>query len=221
MTMTAAELISNHIPTLQATDTVRLAMDYMKEHRVTELPVVKDLKYIGLVHEEDLEDEEVTLAVETLLHNGVPARINPADFFLVPLKIMHQQKLSVLPVVKEDGELMGIITMEDLLQATAHYNSAAIPGGIIILQMSPNSFYISEIGRIVESNNAKIIHLNTWTDASTGELMVAIKVNKSDIQDILSSFERYEYNIIQYFGENLSEEELRLNYDHLMNYLNI
>ena len=221
MTMTAAELISNHIPTLQATDTVRQAMDFMKEHRVTELPVVKDLKYIGLVHEEDLEDEDATLAVETLLHNGVPARINPADFFLVPLKIMHQQKLSVLPVVKEDGELMGIITMEDLLQATAHYNSAAIPGGIIILQMSPNSFYISEIGRIVESNNAKIIHLNTWTDPSTGELMVAIKVNKSDIQDILSSFERYEYNIIQYFGENLSEEELRLNYDHLMNYLNI
>ena len=221
MTMTAAELISNHIPTLQATDTVRQAMDFMKEHRVTELPVVKDLKYIGLVHEEDLEDEEVTLTVETLLHTGVPARINPADFFLVPLKIMHQQKLSVLPVVKEDGELMGIITMEDLLQATAHYNSAAIPGGIIILQMSPNSFYISEIGRIVESNNAKIIHLNTWTDPSTGELMVAIKVNKSDIQDILSSFERYEYNIIQFFGENLSEEELRLNYDHLMNYLNI
>ena len=221
MTMTAAELISNHIPTLQATDTVRQAMLFMKEHRVTELPVVKDLKYIGLVHEEDLEDEEVTLAVETLLHNGLPARINPTDFFLVPLKIMHQQKLSVLPVVKEDGELMGIITMEDLLQATAHYNSAAIPGGIIILQMSPNSFYISEIGRIVESNNAKIIHLNTWTDPSIGELMVAIKVNKSDIQDILSSFERYEYSIIQYFGENLSEEELRLNYDHLMNYLNI
>lgn len=221
MTMTAAELISNHIPTLQATDTVRQAMDFMKEHRVTELPVVKDIKYIGLVHEEDLEDEEATIAVETLLHNGVQARINPADFFLVPLKIMHQQKLSILPVVKEDGELMGIITMEDLLQATAHYNSAAVPGGIIILQMSPNSFYISEIGRIVESNNAKIVHLNTWTDPSTGELMVAIKVNKSDIQDILSSFERYEYNIIQFFGENLSEEALRLNYDHLMNYLNI
>jgi hypothetical protein len=96
-----------------------------------------------------------------------------------------------------------------------------VPGGIIILQIKPTSFYISEIGRIVESNNARIIHLNTWTDPSSGELMVAIKVNKNDIQDILASFERYEYNVIQYFGENLSEEELRLNYDHLMNYLNI
>ena len=221
MKMTAAELISNHIPILQTTDTVRQALDWMNENRITELPVVNDQKYVGLVYEDDIEDEDETAGVESFLHNGTPININPADFFLVPLKIMHQQKLSLLPVVKDDGELMGIITREDLLQAASHYNAAAIPGGIMILQMQPNSFYISEIGRIVESNNAKIIHLNTWTDGSTGELMVAIKVNKNDIQDILSSFERYEYNVIQYFGENLSEEELRLNYDHLMNYLNI
>lgn len=221
MKMTAAELISNHIPTLQTTDTVRQALDWMAENRTTELPVVNDQKYVGLVYEDDIEGEDETSSIAPFLHNGKPVNINPADFFLVPLKIMHQQKLSLLPVVKEDGELMGIITREDLVQAASHYNAAAVPGGIVILQMQPNSFYISEIGRIVESNNAKIIHLNTWTDSSTGELMVAIKVNKNDIQDILSSFERYEYNVIQYFGENLSEEELRLNYDHLMNYLNI
>lgn len=221
MKMTAAELISNHIPTLQTTDTVRQALDWMRENRTTELPVVNDQKYMGLVYEDEIEDENETAVIESFLHNGTPININPADFFLVPLKIMHQQKLTLLPVVKEDGELMGVITREDLLQAASHYNAAAVPGGIIIIQMQPNSFYISEIGRIVESNNAKIIHLNTWTDMSTGELMVAIKVNKNDIQDILSSFERYEYNVIQYFGENLSEEELRLNYDHLMNYLNI
>lgn len=221
MKMTAAELISNHIPILQTTDTVRQALDWMNENRTTELPVVNDQKYVGLVYEDDIEEEDETSSIEPFLHNGKQVNIKPADFFLVPLKIMHQQKLSLLPVVKEDGELMGIITREDLLQAASHYNAAAVPGGIVILQMQPNSFYISEIGRIVESNNAKIIHLNTWTDSSTGELMVAIKVNKNDIQDILSSFERYEYNVIQYFGENLSEEELRLNYDHLMNYLNI
>jgi acetoin utilization protein AcuB len=221
MTMTAAELISNHIPTLQTTDTVRQALDWMNENRTTELPVVNDQKYVGLVYEDDIEEEDETSSIAPFLHDGKTVNINPADFFLVPLKIMHQQKLSLLPVVKEDGELMGIITRDDLLQAASHYNAAAVPGGIVILQMQPNSFYISEIGRIIESNNAKIIHLNTWTDSSTGELMVAIKVNKNDIQDILSSFERYEYNVIQYFGENLSEEELRLNYDHLMNYLNI
>jgi CBS domain-containing protein len=219
--MTAVELITNHIPSLHTTDTVQLALDLMREHRVGELPLIADHIYIGLVHEEDLEGEDENKPVEQYLHTGNPVQVNPEDFFLVPLKIMHQRKLSLLPVVKEDGDLAGVITQEELLQAASHYNAAAVPGGIIILQMSPNSFYISEIGRIVESNNAKIIHLNTWTDTSTGELMVAVKVNKSDILDILASFERYQYNVIQYFGENLSEEELKVNYDHLMNYLNI
>lgn len=219
--MTSAELITNHIPSLQLTDQVRLALSFMQDHHVTELPVLENQTYKGMVHEEELQDAGDDEVVEPYLHPGRPAQVNPADFFLVPLKLMHQLQLSLLPVVKEDGELMGVITQEELLQAASHYNAASVPGGIVILQMSPNSFYISEIGRIVESNNAKIIHLNTWTDASTGELMVAIKVNKNDIQDILSSFERYQYNVIQYFGENLSEEELKVNYDHLMNYLNI
>ncbi len=219
--MTASELITNDIPALQATDTVRQALDLMEEHRVNELPVVDQHKYLGLITNDDVENADERAAVSSLLHIGTPVQVNPSDFFLVPLKIMHQQKLSLLPVVREDGELLGIITQEQLLHAASNYNAANVPGGIIILQIKPTSFYISEIGRIVESNNARIIHLNTWTDASSGELMVAIKVNKNDIQDILASFERYEYNVIQYFGENLSEEELRLNYDHLMNYLNI
>lgn len=219
--MTASELITNDIPALQATDTVRQALGLMEEHRVNELPVVDQHKYLGLITNDDVENADERVAVSSLLHIGTPVQVNPSDFFLVPLKIMHQQKLSLLPVVREDGELLGIITQEQLLHAASNYNAANVPGGIIILQIKPTSFYISEIGRIVESNNARIIHLNTWTDASSGELMVAIKVNKNDIQDILASFERYEYNVIQYFGENLSEEELRLNYDHLMNYLNI
>jgi CBS domain-containing protein len=219
--MTASELITNDIPALQATDTVRQALDLMEEHRVNELPVVDQHKYLGLITNDDVENADERAAVSSLLHIGTPVQVNPSDFFLVPLKIMHQQKLSLLPVVREDGELLGIITQEQLLHAASNYNAANVPGGIIILQIKPTSFYISEIGRIVESNNARIIHLNTWTDASSGELMVAIKVNQNDIQDILASFERYEYNVIQYFGENLSEEELRLNYDHLMNYLNI
>jgi len=220
--MTAAELITNHIPSLHSTDTVQLALNIMQDNQVAELPLLdNNQKYIGLIHEEDMEDADKNTTVETYLQTGKPVQVNPGDFFLVPLKIMQQRKLSLLPVVNEEGELTGVITREELLQAASQYNSASVPGGVIILQMSPNSFYISEIGRIVESNNARIIHLNTWTDASTGELMVAIKVNKTDILDILASFERYQYNVLRYFGENLSEDELKVNYDHLMNYLNI
>ncbi|HEX4958474.1 MAG TPA: CBS domain-containing protein [Lacibacter sp.] len=219
--MTAAELITNNIPYLKTSDTVQQALALMHEHHVSDLPVVIDHKSVGILSETDLEDMDADALIKSQLPLVEQVKVAATDFFLAPLKMMHQRRLSVLPVVKEDGEYIGVIAADDLLKAAAHYNAAAEPGGVIILQMAPNNFSISELGRIIESNDARIIHLNTWTDASNGQLMIAIKINKTDLQDILASFERYEYNVVQYFGENLSEEELRLNFDHLMNYLNI
>lgn len=219
--MTAAELITNNIPHLQSTDTVQQALDLMHEFHVAELPLVINQKLAGLIKEEDLQDADAGAEVIHFQPLAEQVKVNESDFFLAPLKLMQQRKLDLLPVVKEDGEYLGVITADDLLNAAAHYNAASEPGAIIILQMAPNNFSISELGRIVETNDARIIHLNTWTDPTNGQLMVAVKINKPDIQDILATLERYEYNVVQYFGENLSEEELRLNFDHLMNYLNI
>ena len=220
-TMTAAELLINSIPSLQTTDNVQHALELMKEFRVTELPVVANHQAAGLLYEEDVEDIDANHSIAPYIRTDAQVQVHASDFFLSVLKMMHQRKLSLVPVVKEDGEYLGVITAEDLLYAASHYNSAAEPGAILILQMAPNNFSISELGRIIESNDARIIHLNTWMDKDNGQLMVAIKINKPDLQDILATLERYEYNVIQYFGENLTEEELRLNYDHLMNYLNI
>lgn len=107
-----------------------------------------------------------------------------------------------------------------MLMSLATYTAAGEPGGIILLRMRPINLIISEIGRIIESCDARMLHLNSWTD-TTGQLLVAIKVNKTDIIDLVASFERYEYEVLHYFGENLSADAMKSNYEHLMNYLNI
>ncbi len=219
--MIAAELINPNIPALKTTDSVEQVLEFMQEHHVSELPLVEDHQFMGLIHEADLEEMDPDVLLSAIRPPSDPVHIRSSDFFLTALKVMQQRKVSVLPVLKETTEFLGVITAAELLQAAAHYTSATEPGGVLILQMLPNNFSISEIGRIVESNDSKIIHLNTWTDEATGQLMVAIKVSKSDLQDILATLERYEYNVVHYFGENLSADELRLNFDHLMNYLNI
>jgi acetoin utilization protein AcuB len=219
--MTASELITNSIPHLKKSDTVQQALNLMHEFHVSDLPVVIDNKSAGILNETDLQEADGDALIETQIELAEQIYVSGSDFFLAPLKMMHQRQISVLPVVKEDGEYLGLIAAEDLIKAAAHYNAAAEPGGVIILQMAPNNFSISELGRIVESNDARIIHLNTWADQASGMLMIAIKISKPDLQDVLASLERYEYNVVQYFGENLSEDELRVNFDHLMNYLNI
>ena len=44
---------------------------------------------------------------------------------------------------------------------------------------------------------------------------------EKEIAAIVSTFERYEYDVIYYFGDEKFENEVHSNYRHLMNYLDI
>jgi hypothetical protein len=74
----------------------------------------------------------------------------------------------------------------------------------------------------VESNDAQITTNSTLLQMpETGIMQITIRINKLEVSDIISTFQRYEYNVKYYFGEELYENELRTNYDNLMNYLKI
>jgi hypothetical protein len=82
-------------------------------------------------------------------------------------------------------------------------------------------FSISEISRIVESNDCTILHLNTTTDAVTGILTVTLHINKKEISALLATFERYEYNVLHQFGTKIFDDTSDINYRNLMNYLDL
>ena len=95
------------------------------------------------------------------------------------------------------------------------------PGGLLVLEMEAKNYSFNTISRIIESNDAQIKQLNTTTDPLTGLMQVTIKVDKPEISDIIATFQRYDYNVKYYLGEEMYENELRSNYDNLMNYLKI
>jgi hypothetical protein len=109
----------------------------------------------------------------------------------------------------------------DLLKAMAKFTGTEEPGGIIVLEMEKRNFSFSDLGRLVETNDAYITQLNTFVEPDTNLILVTIKVNKFEISDIIATFQRYEYVIRYYFGEELYTNELKDNYDSLMHYLNI
>ena len=217
--MNCGSIQTQSIPALQITDTVGAAMRCMEDSGYDDLPVLQEHSFRGVVHLSDLDLHDEHLQLVELINQFSQIFAGEHDFFLTALNKIHERNLQCLPVINQSGEYTGSISMEHLTETVSKYLSASEPGGIIILQMPPHQFSISELGRIVESNNAKIIHLTTWTDSTSGELLVSMKVNKIDIQDILASFERYQFTVYQYFGENLSEETLKSNFDNLMNYL--
>jgi len=220
--MLTIDLINNNIPRLQLKDTVSKALRLISDFRVTHLPVVEDEKFLGLVGEDDLLDQDQSkMPMELMQEFFVRASVHDNEHFLNAVTFSNQFETTVVPVINEENDLVGVITTADLLKTLGNFAGTNEIGGIIVLEMERSQFAISEISRIVESNDATILHLNTTVHAETGMLTVTLHINKKEIAAIVSTFERYEFDVIYYFGNENFENEIHSNYRHLMNYLDI
>jgi len=215
------EIISASVPTLNLNDSVSQALELMTEFHVSQLPVVNDEKYVGLIFEEDLLNANEQDLIQTLENRFSRIAVHANTHFIESIQAAHDYDLTVIPVVDKEQEFIGSITATELLKNFAKISGASEPGGVIVLELEQRNFSFSEISKLVETNDAQITQLNTYWDNSSETFLVTLKINKFEISDIVATFQRYEYQIKYYFGEELYENELRNNYDHLMNYLSI
>jgi acetoin utilization protein AcuB len=220
--MLAGELNNNLIPQLQLQDTVAKALQLVSDYRVSHLPVVADDKFLGLVSEDDLLDaENDKVPVEALQRDFIQASVKESEHFLQAINISNQFLTDVVPVVNEEREFMGTITSRILLKTLGTFSGAQELGGLIVLEMERSQFAISEISRIVESNDAVILHLNTTIQPITGLFTVTLHINKKELSAIIASFQRYEYDVLYSFGDDQFESDIDTNYRNLLHYLEI
>jgi len=220
--MLTADLINNNIPSLKLKDSVGKALQLISDFRVTHLPVVSEDKFLGMVGEEDLLDVgDDKSPIEILQENFLLESIKEDVHFLNAVNFSNKFETSIVPVINDVNDLAGVIPVVDLLKTLGDFSGANEIGGIIVLEMERLQFSISEISRIVESNDATILHLNTTIHPATGLLTVTLHLNKKEIISIVAAFERYEYNVIFDFSEEKFENNIDVNYRHLMNYLDI
>lgn len=220
--MLTRELLSQTLPSLHLTDKVYQALQLMNDNQVAHLPIVEADKFVGLISEDDLlqaENDNDTLDV--LQQSFAALSVKENEHFLKAVQMAADNGLSVVPVISEENELIGTVSYNDLLKHASGFMSLNEPGGLIVLEMESNQYSFNEISKLVETNDAQITQLNTSNDAESGMMQVTIRVNKPEISDIIATFQRYEYNIKYFFGEEQYANELRSNYDNLMNYLKI
>lgn len=215
------ELISPSIPTLNPKDTVYQAMDLMSEFHISQLPVVAEDQYLGLVFENDLLNMDEAVEISTITEHLSKVSVQAQTHILESIQAASDYSLSVIPVIEKNNEFLGVILGSDLLKSLGRMTGAGEPGGLIVLEMEQRNFSFAEISKLVETNDAQITQLNSYWDSTADAFFVTVKINKFEISDIIATFQRYEYQVKYYFGEELYENELRDNYDHLMTYLNI
>ncbi|MGQ1888911.1 CBS domain-containing protein [Thermophagus sp. OGC60D27] len=221
--MLAKDLISEIVPALKTSDTGADALNWMEVFRVSHLPIVNNKVFLGLISDADIYDLN---AVDEPLGNHKLSLIVPYVFehqhIYEVIEIAARLKLTIVPVLSEEQEYMGVITQNDLLIRFSELIAAQTPGGIIEIEVGPRDYALSEISRIVEDSNAKILSLYVSQKQGDEQLKITIKLNRVDISSVENAFVRYGYNIRStYVGEPRVDDTTRRNFESLMKYLSI
>jgi hypothetical protein len=149
-----------------------------------------------------------------------PFVMNTAHIFDV-MRAALDFNVKVIPVVNDEFQYLGLISAESCLRAFAVLNSVKDAGAIIELEIPVTDYSLSEVARIAEDNESNILCFYTSINQENATVQITLKVNITDVNSLVASFERYEYEVKGVYNDVEYTEELKDRYDGLMRYLNI
>jgi CBS domain-containing protein len=137
MSSTVKDVMSTHVIAARRSAPYKELAAMLRNQRVSAFPVIdEDNKVIGIVSETDLLTKEalegtVPRTLESLTDQRVRSQVNgvtAADLMTTPpvtigpdepvshaARLMYNQRVKRLPVISDDGTLIGIVTRSDVL----------------------------------------------------------------------------------------------------------
>ena len=219
--MLAKDIAILGFPMLRLEDNAAFILKCMEDFEVQHLPVVKDEYFIGLVSKENILDMDAKQTIAQLIDPLVRFGIAGSAHFLTALHLFSKHQLTLLPVLNDQQECVGVIPQKNLNDQLAQFLGLDQPGAVIVLSISPLQYSLAEMSRLVETNNAQIVQLNSFFDETNGSMVITIKLNREEASSIIATFQRYDYQVLHYFGNSPLNNDIEDHYHHLMNYLDV
>ena len=194
----------------------------MEAFRLSHLPLLRDGEYLGFISDKNVYDFELNECCVGM--KNVPL-ISPFVYenqhIFEVAQVMFDVDVTVIPVLDLRQAYLGAITQNDLSVNLARLVSVSVPGGVIVLELGPADYVLSQIAHIVESNNAKILSMYVKSPDAGGLVEVTLKVNVVDLSAIIQSFMRYDYNIKAVYMDGAMFKNMYADrYELFMKYIN-
>lgn len=220
--MKAAELISEYIPPIKPTESGEKALSWMNEFRVSHLAIVDGNNYLGIVSDDDIYDmQDPSHSISSELTNLQSPFVYADSHVYDVMKAIADSKITIVPILNRQNEYIGCTDLLFLMSQITAVGSIKEAGGIIVLEMNKHDYSLTQIARIVEENDVKILSSYLTSLPESTKIQVTLKLNTTELDKVLRTFERYDYVIKESYAEGEYFEDLKKRYDELMNYLNL
>lgn len=221
--MIAEELINQMIPALKLTDKAEKAIIWMEELKTNQLPVIEGRTFKGLISEDlILESNDLDRKIGDFRLISENCYVGEEQHLFDIIRVAQEHDAEIVAILNVDGEFMGVSRHEDTIRAFSSTLAVQGQGGILVLKMRAIDYSLSEVSRLIESDDAKILGSFLSQDKKTANyVFLTLKINKEDLTTVIATLERFDYHIVAKFLDinNITTERERL--DNLLNFLNI
>lgn len=195
-------------------DSVRSAVEKLKEHHIRQLPVVEGNEVIGIVTDRDLRQASSLARLPT---NQGPEReklegfldrakveevmtrevitVTPTDTIEDVAKILHDYKIGGVPVV-EGRELVGIITSADILETFLEVMGIGVPCSRLEVVLEDRPGQLAQLAEIIKEFRVNVVSLVTLPQEDPGRRSIILRVNTIYPNPIIEALQQAGFQVV-------------------------
>jgi acetoin utilization protein AcuB len=185
-----------NVITVDADDSMLDATKILKEHNIRHLPVLEKGKLVGVITDRDLKraspSDATTLEAHELLYLIATIKVReimtknpitvPYNYTIEEAaEILLQAKISGMPVVDKDGDVIGTITQTDLFKVLISITGVGKKGVQFAFLLEDRAGSIKEVADIIRSYGGRMASiLSSYEKAPEGHRYVYIRMYDVD-----------------------------------------
>jgi len=200
--------MSKDVVTVESDDSMQNAIYILKEKNIKMLPVVEKGNIVGIITDRDLKKASPSDATTLDMHELLflvskikvrelmkkPVHTVPLDFTIEEAAaVLLEKRISGLPVVDEDGQLVGIITRSDIFQLIISLTGLGKKGIQFALRIKDMPGPIKEVRELVHEYKGRTASIMTsGENAPDGFLNIYFRVYNIDRKELPALIEEIE-----------------------------
>lgn len=201
------DYISKDYPAFNSSDKIDDANEMAKEFGYSHVFVKKKGVYQGAISQSFLDDSPEGTLGSLDMHFEKFAILDDGNL-LDSIKLFHTFNCNVVPVILKTEKYLGYLCCDDIFNEFSKYPLFSENGAVMIVQTSGRHYSMTEVCKIVESNNGKIYgcFINLITD---DYIQITLKFNSENTSSIDETFERYGYSVVHKYYDDEKEDLLK------------
>ena len=192
-------------------DSMKKAMDLLKEHEIRHLPVLKDgERLVGILSERDikqaspspataLEIREIYYLLDKVKVKQIMTRRPYTVSSTAPIEeaalIIREKKIGCLPVV-DDGKLVGILTETDIIDAFIEGMGVNGPGYRIELVLQNRPGKLLELLKLLKDFEANVVSLATAAHEDPEKIINILRIEARNYKVVKAAIRKSGFDLL-------------------------